>query len=83
MSSSFQSKLVAEARAVGVVIEVGVGGIGAVVRNAGQRAGLVGAVAHRPPLVADPQMLADAEAQALVCARPSARCRQHLSSGPC
>ena len=65
-------QLVNERRAACVVIEVGVLRIGAVIRNAGQWPGLVGAVAHGKPLVTDPKVLADAEAQAVTCARLSA-----------
>ena len=43
-----------ELRAAGIVIEIGVLGIDAVVRDAGQRSSGVGAVAHGKPLVTDP-----------------------------
>ena len=51
------------------MIEVGELRIDAVIGNAGQRSGLVGAVAHGEPFVADPQVLADAEAQSVLLRR--------------
>ena len=44
----------AEAGAIGIVIQIRKRGIGAVVGDAGQGAGLVGAVADGKPLVTDP-----------------------------
>lgn len=50
---------------VGCDVEVGVRGIGSVVGNVGERASCVAAVAGREPFIGYPEMLGDAEAQAL------------------
>ena len=51
------------------VVEIGVGGIGAVVGDAGERAGLIGAVRDGQPVVAVGEMLADGELQAVLAGR--------------
>src|ERR1035441_10173277 len=45
------------------VVEIGVGRIGAIVGDAGERAGFIGAVTHGEPVVAIGEMLADSELQ--------------------
>src|SRR5208282_796286 len=59
-------ELVNKASAVGIMVQIGVGGIDTVVRNSCQRSGLVRSVAHSEPLVTDPKVLTDAETQALL-----------------
>ena len=51
------------------MVQIGVGRIGAIVGDAGERAGLIGAVADREPVVAVGEMLADGELQAVLAGR--------------